>query len=169
VSLQLCMHVAVNSILHTIVCCNNAKPKIADYPFTTVVPNLGVCDVFGEEQATAQGGDRKGMRGALPAPLPGSTSSGDGSSVSGGAGVRPDVTAVGGSSTGTGSAPAGPSSLVIADIPGLLEGAHAGVGLGTAFLRHIQRCRCVLGAYYLKSYTLVVFYLIRAVSLSVPS
>lgn len=66
----------------------NAKPKIADYPFTTVVPNLGVCDVF-------------------------------------------PVTEVGEVS----------SSMVIADIPGLLEGAHLGVGLGLAFLRHIQRCK----------------------------
>lgn len=65
-------------------CVTNAKPRIADYPFTTVVPNLGVCEMFSE-------------------------------------------------TTG--------SSLVIADIPGLLEGAHEGVGLGAAFLRHIQRCR----------------------------
>jgi GTP-binding protein len=68
----------------------NAKPKIADYPFTTVVPNLGVCDLFMERQ---KNGEMKG------------------------------------------------SSLVLADIPGLLEGAHEGVGLGLAFLRHIQRCR----------------------------
>lgn len=78
--------------------CSNAKPKIADYPFTTIVPNLGVCDLFGDYQ-------------------PQSTSAADPAS----------------------SAPA--AALVIADIPGLLEGAHAGVGLGMAFLRHIQRCR----------------------------
>ena len=67
-----------------------AAPKIADYPFTTVTPNLGV----------------------WPAE------------------------AVGGS--------AGDNSMVIADIPGLLEGAHDGVGLGRAFLRHIERCRVLV-------------------------
>ena len=74
---------------------SNAKPKIADYAFTTVVPNLGVCDLL--QEATDHPQDREGEEGA--------------------------------------------PSLVIADIPGLLEGAHAGVGLGTAFLRHVQRCR----------------------------
>lgn len=63
---------------------SNASPKVADYPFTTVVPNLGVVD-----------GD-----------------------------------------TGTG--------LVLADVPGLVEGAHRGVGMGVAFLRHVERCRIVL-------------------------
>eukprot|EP01040_Poterioochromonas_malhamensis_P008223 gene8223-8893_t len=72
---------------------SNAKPKIASYPFTTVVPNLGVCDVFSEKQKNGE------MNSA---------------------------------------------SLVIADIPGLLEGAHEGVGLGLAFLRHIQRCRVII-------------------------
>lgn len=61
-----------------------AKPKIADYPFTTIIPNLGV--------------------------------------------VR--------KSTGDG--------YVIADIPGLIEGASEGVGLGHDFLRHVERCRFLL-------------------------
>ncbi len=62
----------------------NAKPKIADYPFTTVEPNLGVAEL--------------------------------------------DANTI----------------LVLADIPGLIEGAHMGVGLGSAFLRHIQRTRVLI-------------------------
>jgi len=61
-----------------------AKPKIADYPFTTIVPNLGVV--------------RKSDGGGY----------------------------------------------VIADIPGLIEGASDGVGLGYDFLRHVERCRFLL-------------------------
>ena len=60
-----------------------AKPKIADYPFTTVNPNLGVSYYQGKE-------------------------------------------------------------VTIADIPGLVEGAHKGVGLGDKFLRHIERCKILL-------------------------
>jgi Obg family GTPase CgtA-like protein len=61
-----------------------ARPKIANYPFTTIVPNLGVCDL-------GQG-----------------------------------------------------AGLVLCDIPGLIQGASHGAGMGLAFLRHVQRCKVLL-------------------------
>jgi GTP-binding protein len=62
---------------------SSAKPKIADYPFTTLTPNLGVVDL-------------------------------------------------------------GKRSLVVADIPGILEGAHQGEGMGLEFLKHIERTQVLI-------------------------
>ena len=63
--------------------CTRAKPKIANYPFTTINPNLGVLNINHKE-------------------------------------------------------------IVLADIPGLIEGSHKGVGLGDKFLRHIERCKVLI-------------------------
>lgn len=64
-------------------CISNANPKIANYHFTTIYPNLGVCETKGQ-------------------------------------------------------------TFVVADIPGLIEGASAGQGLGHYFLRHVERVRLIL-------------------------
>jgi GTP-binding protein len=81
-----------------------AEPKIADYPFTTVVPNLGVW-------------------------IPGTTTTTtDWSSES---------------QQGKGGA-VGSTGVVLCDVPGLIAGAADGVGLGHAFLRHVERCRVIL-------------------------
>jgi len=61
---------------------SNAKPKIASYPFTTLIPNLGVVEVENTQ-------------------------------------------------------------FVIADVPGLIKGAHEGAGLGNIFLRHVERCSVI--------------------------
>ena len=74
-----------------------AKPKIANYPFTTINPNLGVAYYNGKE-------------------------------------------------------------VTLADIPGLVEGAHKGIGLGDKFLRHIERCKVLLHLIDLNEKNLVVTY-----------
>ncbi len=63
--------------------CTRARPKIANYPFTTINPNLGVLNINHKE-------------------------------------------------------------IILADIPGLIEGSHKGVGLGDKFLRHIERCKTLI-------------------------
>ena len=75
-----------------------ARPKIADYPFTTLEPNLGVMDL----EAGNGAGDASG-RGAADERRP-----------------------------------------TIADVPGLIEGASSGAGLGHAFLRHVERTRVLV-------------------------
>jgi GTP-binding protein len=85
-----------------------ATPKIADYAFTTVVPNLGVW-------------------------IPGTSVSNDYSHYE----SRQE------SRQGEGGA-AGSAGLVLCDVPGLIAGAADGVGLGHAFLRHVERCRVIL-------------------------
>ena len=74
-----------------------AKPKIANYPFTTINPNLGVTYYDGKE-------------------------------------------------------------ITLADIPGLVEGAHKGIGLGDKFLRHIERCKALLHLIDLTEENLVDIY-----------
>ena len=64
-----------------------AKPEVANYPFTTLLPNLGVVSFDYD------------------------------------------------------------STMVVADLPGLLEGAHRGFGLGHEFLRHTERCSALVGTF----------------------
>lgn len=86
-----------------------AKPKIANYPFTTVIPNLGVW-------------------------IPSSTT--DDPTTSN----REDSNSLAfDSRDGSGS-----NGLVLCDVPGLIAGASQGVGLGHAFLRHVERCHVIL-------------------------
>ena len=88
-----------------------ASPEIAAYPFTTLMPNLGVL-ASGKQEAKVQ--DHYGDLDFL---LHDSSNRGSMSSASG---------------------------PVLADMPGLIQGAHAGRGLGRMFLRHLRRTQGLL-------------------------
>jgi GTPase len=89
-----------SDISHFPCCAHRAKPKIANYPFTTIIPNLGVW-IPPEDDFSNREGSRldKG---------------------------------------------AGSDGLVLCDVPGLIAGAARGVGLGHAFLRHVERCHVIV-------------------------
>jgi GTP-binding protein len=101
-----------------------AKPKIADYPFTTLEPNLGVMEMSG------------------PAGLYLASTSSRTNDTGGSTG---DVVGAAGAQAGTPRpSPVSKKRVVIADIPGLIEGASQGKGLGDLFLRHIERTRVLV-------------------------
>ena len=103
-----------------------ATPKIADYPFTTLEPNLGVLDLGDEDPA---GEDPAGEDPA------GEDPAGEDPAGEDPAGEDP-----------AGHVAAGwdPRRPTIADVPGLIEGASSGAGLGHAFLRHVERTRVLV-------------------------
>jgi GTP-binding protein len=94
-----------------------ARPKIADYPFTTLEPNLGVVRV-GPQSSKAK---------------PKKSSAVTKSKKSAGSDGRAATAEIWET-----------ESFVVADIPGLIEGAHLGAGLGVQFLRHIERTRVLV-------------------------
>jgi GTPase len=118
----------------------NARPKIAAYPFTTIVPNLGVCDI---DALTHRHFDSSyaGMDMELSCGADTLDNVCQGSSGAAGAGAGAGTRWTRRQQP---SAHIGTRTLVLADIPGLLPGAHRGVGLGRGFLRHIERCSAIL-------------------------
>ena len=97
-----------------------ARPKIADYPFTTLEPNLGVVRV-GSQSAKARPKKSAAVTKVKK------TNAGAGSD---GSAATAEIWET--------------ESFVVADIPGLIEGAHLGAGLGVQFLRHIERTRVLV-------------------------
>src|SRR5690606_5440869 len=98
---------------------SNARPKIADYPFTTREPSLGV--VGGPPAGTSPLLSVISTARPKIADYPFTT-------------LEPNL----------GVVVYDDQDLVVADIPGLVEGAHMGVGLGHSFLRHVQRTRLLI-------------------------
>jgi len=104
-----------------------ARPKIAEYPFTTLEPNLGVVSANGESAEGLRAPARP-RRSTPAARLP------DRQGRAGRGRPRPESRSL---ATGFGAG----RTFVVADLPGLMEGARQGAGLGTRFLRHIERTR----------------------------
>src|SRR3989344_1788407 len=107
----------------------SAKPQIASYPFTTLEPNLGVLEVS--------------ARGPVSSFPPASAQSSQ-SSQSTKPSEPEDLRAVGSPSTAATLRESKLARLILADIPGLIEGAAKGIGLGDLFLRHIERTKILV-------------------------
>ena len=107
-----------------------ASPDVQPYPFTTLMPNLGVVKPSDTPAAPAAPADDD-------IPLPTDYASFLAAERAAG-GYRPGAKIGGGGGGGGGPAP------VLADLPGLISGAHKGRGLGRAFLRHLRRTRAML-------------------------
>jgi len=106
-----------------------AAPEVAAYPFTTLMPNLGVM-----ARGRAGGGGGAGA---------GAGAGGDDEEDEEvWAGML--AQAGGGGGRGNGVVVPDAEATVLADLPGLIEGAHSGRGLGRAFLRHLRRARALL-------------------------